>query len=159
MIICIDFDDTIVSQAGRSYEDVTTPLRLLSGVKTALKAFKRAGHILILYSARSNRAIREDAQLDPLVRKGIIKPSQNWDKAKGIAHARYLQMVDFVATELPGLFDVIDDGRQGKPQADLFIDDKCVQIGHGVFGSNWSRLTLIYGEPIYGSEESNNVPS
>lgn len=159
MIICVDFDDTIVSQSGRSYEDVTTPLKLISGAKIALKAFKRAGHILILYSARANRAIREDMQLDPLIRMEIKRPIRNWEKARDIAQARYLQMVDFVNTELPGLFDVIDDGMQGKPLVDLFIDDKCVQLGHGVLGTNWSRLTSIYGEPVYGSEESSNVPA
>jgi hypothetical protein len=126
MIVAVDFDGTIVS-ADHPYGDLKTPLKLLPGAKQALTKLKRRGYVLLLYSARANRAIREDPQLDPLIRAGVR--TTTWHKfelLQALSKARYEQMLSFVAEELPGLFSAIDDGVQGKPEADLFIDDKIV---------------------------------
>lgn len=152
MIIALDFDGCIVSMAGRAYNDVTTPLKFMPGAKRALLSLRRAGHTLLLYSARANRAIRLDPQMDPLVRAGVRrvhKPA--WEEDSALNEARYQQMVDFVAVELPGVFAAIDDGMQGKPCADLFVDDRALRYGHGVAGMGWNEIAHIYGEPVYGS--------
>ena len=51
-------------------------------------------------------------------------------------------MLKFVELELP-MIDLIDDGRQGKLLADLFIDDRAVA---SVIGVNWDTIALLYGE-------------
>ncbi len=57
-------------------------------------------------------------------------------------------MVDFVNWQLPGVFDAIDEGDQGKPLADLFIDDKVLNIVHagGPLSSGWNWVARTYGE-------------
>jgi len=156
VVICIDFDDTVVSQAGRAYEDVTTPLRLMSGARLALASLRRAGHTLLLCSARANRALRVDPMLDPLVRAGKRRFSRpEWERQQPVHEARYQQMLAFTAKELPGVFDAIDDGVQGKPHADLFLDDKAMRIGPGVLGATWLVVAQVYGEPVYRQEIAN----
>jgi hypothetical protein len=54
-------------------------------------------------------------------------------------------MVDTVEYGLAGIFDAIDDGRQGKPMADLFIDDKGIKFG-GPDGMDWPAIADLYGE-------------
>ena len=61
--------------------------------------------------------------------------------------ARYDQMVAFVGRELPGVFDAIDDGAGGKPNVDLFIDDKCLRFGRGMHAAGWRELAHWYGDP------------
>lgn len=147
MIIAVDFDDTVVSQNGRDYADVKTPLRPLAGAFDALFALKKAGHTLILFSARANRSLLDDPYLDPLVRVGKRKIDiAVWERERAVAYARMTQMVEFVSRELPGIFDVIDDGQQGKPHADLFVDDKALRLGHGAGGFSWQSLRQMYGE-------------
>lgn len=146
MILALDFDGTIVRD-DRPYADTTTPLVFLPGAKEGLHALKRAGHTLLLYSARTNRALLYTPEHDPLVRAGIRKPDlARWEKERPIHWARYFQMMAFVRTQLPGVFDVIDDGLQGKPCADLFLDDRALRFGFGADALGWDQIALLYGE-------------
>ena len=152
-LIAIDFDNTVVEQDGRDYEDVTTPLRFLPGAYAGLLALKAAGHILLLYSARANRAHRVDPNLNPLVRAGIKKIDiDRWMKNQPLNEARYQHMISFVEEELPGIFDAVDDGLQGKPSADLYLDDKALGLGYGAHAVDWDEVTRMYGdlEVAYG---------
>ena len=147
MIIALDFDGTVVDDS-RPYADTTSPLRLLPGAKEGLAALKKARHTLILWSARSNRALREDPALDPLVRAGVKKLDRAaWEEARPIHQARYQQMISFVKRDLPGVFDAIDDGMVGKVSADLFIDDKALRFGRSLSGSSWPTIAVQYGVP------------
>lgn len=153
MVICVDFDDTIVSQAGRSYEDVTTRLLFMPGAKEGLLSLKKAGHTLVLFSGRANRALRVDPELDPLVVAGVKRVDRAWwEKNRVVNQARYDQMVEFVGKYLPGVFAAIDDGMQGKPHADMYLDDKAMRYGHGVLGVPWVRVAQMYGEPVYNND-------
>jgi hypothetical protein len=141
-LICVDFDGTLISN-NRPWDDIEVPLELLPGALAGLKALKAAGHTLLLYSARANRALMYMPEFDPLVRSGDVSGSR-FDRTKQIAADRFRQMQEFVELELPGIFDGIDDGRQGKPDADLFIDDKAVTFGPR--GMNWRQIANIYGD-------------
>lgn len=147
MLIGVDFDGTIVRQ-DRPYADTTTPLAFLPGAREGLYALKRAGHTLILYSARTNRALLYTPEHDPLVRAGIRKVNlARWEAERPIHWARYFQMRAFVAAYLPGVFAVIDDGIQGKPLADLFIDDRALRYGFGHDAVGWQGIALLHGLP------------
>lgn len=146
MIVCIDFDSTIVRQ-DQPYNDTTSPLQFMPGARPALAALKAAGHALVLWSSRANLALRENPELDPLVRAGVRKFNpRHWKASVEINRKRYDQMVEFVARELPGIFDAIDDGRCGKFAADLYIDDRALTFGHRLAGLDWSEIAHIYGE-------------
>ena len=124
MWIVIDFDGTIVLPVGDS-GDPLDPVQLQPGVVDGLMSLKRAGHKLLLYSARANRSIRIDPWLNPLIKNGALELDlDKWQRNQPIYEARYQQMVDFVGKMLPGMFDGIDDGQQGKPNVDMFIDDR-----------------------------------
>ena len=154
MIICIDFDETIVDNAGREYSDTTTPLRLMPGAKQALKSLKRAGHMLLVFSARANRALLANPMLDPLARVGKRRVNNEaWKKSQPVNIARYEQMVTFCRQELAGLIDAVDDGAVGKPSCDLFIDDRALRYGHGQLGLLWGDIARIHGEPVYETAE------
>jgi hypothetical protein len=148
MIIAIDWDGTVVMQ-DLPYADTTTPPTFVPGAVEGLMALKRAGHKLVLYSARANRSLREDPYLDPLVRAGIrIVDEEAWLTDRVLHQARYDAMVAFVSAALSGVFDVIDDGEQGKPNVDLFIDDRMALA----LGVNWSMIASVYGDPDSGIE-------
>lgn len=140
MIIAIDFDGTLVE---RGPYDATTPLVLKRGAKMALVSLKRAGHILVLWSARTNRALLYNSEFDPLVRAGVVGDAQD-DATRELHADRLRQMYHFVETQLDGLFDAIDDGRQGKIEADVYIDDR--SIGFGMRGIDWPEIAGLYGE-------------
>lgn len=145
MVIAVDFDGTLVSQ-DRDYNDLTTPLELLPHAKEALQSFKRAGHLIVLFSARASRALLEDPELDPLVRAGKKKLNRGaWEKQKDLHRARYQQMVDFVESNLKQEIDAIDDGKQGKPQAGIFIDDRALRYGSTMGGHTWNWFIDRYG--------------
>jgi hypothetical protein len=148
MFVAVDFDGTIVVQDGRPYEDVTTPLRFLPGAKEGLLALRRAGHVLMLWSARSSRALLYDPSHDPLVRAGVrrIDPRQ-WRASLPINRARHQQMLDFVRRELPDVFAVLDGGAGEKPHCDLFIDDKAVRMGRGPGALDWAEVAELWGAP------------
>jgi hypothetical protein len=143
MRIAVDFDGTIVTQ-DRPYNDVTTPMEFMPGAKEALQALRRAGHILLLWSARASRALLYDPNLDPLVRARAVEVNrQAWLDSRALHRARYDQMIQFVNQELPGIFDAIDDGLGGKPSVDLFIDDKAMAFRGP---ATWARVQRVYGE-------------
>lgn len=144
MILAIDFDGTIVSQ-DRDYDDLKTPLQFMPGALDALRAMKKAGHILIVNSARSRLSLREDWRLNPLWIGGHVPFSEErWVKSLPINQARYQQMLDFVTEHLNGIVDCVDDGRQGKIHADLFIDDRNLAY-EGLAGS-WDEIVAILAE-------------
>lgn len=142
MFIGVDFDNTICDQ-DRPYDDLITPLKMLPGARYGLEALKRAGHFLVLISARNNLALREDPKLDPLVRAGLRKPAPDLE----LNQARWEQMLDFVEDELPGIFSAIDDGKCGKYSVDLMVDDRALRIGRGHQAMTWKQIAHLYGQP------------
>ena len=129
------------------YSDVTTPLRFIEGAREGLAALKRAGHVIVLYSTRANRSGLESPTLDPLVRAGIKRVHQAaWERSQPLEHARLAQMLEFARTELHGLIDVVDDGQQGKPRADVFIDDRAIALGASVGTVGWNEIARRFGE-------------
>ena len=142
MIIAVDFDGTIVSDDAE-YDDITTPLQFLPGAREGLLALKKARHTLLLWSARSNLALRHNWRLNPLWVRGPFD-AERWKKNRPLQEARYKQMCDFIAKELPSVFAYIDDGTQGKPLCDLFLDDKAVREV-GVFGFDWRPVVAAWG--------------
>ena len=146
MIICIDFDSTLVDEWGRRFSDTTSPLKLMHGARKALEGMRAAGHHVVVYSARANRALRIDPELDPLARAGVVKVDRKaWDAEQPLHEARYQQIVQFCATQLKGLVDAVDDGGQGKPVADVYIDDRALRFGGGVDGYNWFDIARQFG--------------
>lgn len=147
MKIAIDFDGTIVDDS-HSHRDLSTELTFTPGAEAALRSLKAADHILILYSARANLAIRWDWQHNPLWALGL-DPSfsvRAWKKQRPLNQARFQQMLDFVETRLPGVFTFIDYGNQGKVLADLFIDDRALKYGGGWRAVPWSIISRTYGD-------------
>jgi hypothetical protein len=148
MRIAVDFDGTIVSQ-DRPYNDLSSPLEFIPGAKEGLLSLRRAGHSLLLWSARASRALLADPNLDPFVRAGVVKSNRShWLESRHLHRARFEAMVEFVNRELPGVFDAIDDGLAGKPSVDLFVDDRSM-VMRGP--ATWSRIARTYGEaePLY----------
>jgi len=151
MIIAVDFDGTLVQNTSGGN------LLIMPGARAGLASLRAAGHVLLVYSARANRAQREDPQLDPLVRVGVRKPaSGDLQASQAHAQARYLEMVEFVAREFPGVFAAVDDGAQGKPLVDLFIDDLAIRFGHGATALGWRAIASIWGEPVYSRAEDHS---
>jgi hypothetical protein len=153
MRIAIDFDGTLVDD-DHDY-DLKTPLKLKRGALKALQALHAAGHVLILYSSRANRALWEDWRLNPLWANGVLRfDPVAWERNRGLNRARYEQMVTFVGAELRGLFAAVDDGRQGKVMADMYIDDRAVTYGMGTRAMSWSALAQQYGDEKLADEGS-----
>lgn len=145
MIFAIDFDGTIVQQTN-AYDDVETPLEFMPGAERTLHALKTAGHVLLLWSARSSRSLLVDPALDPLVRAGVRAVNMDqWRKSQQINIARHKQMLAFVANNLPGVFDAIDDGACGKPSCDRFIDDRAIGLGRGAGKLPWAEIADLWG--------------
>ena len=142
MIIAVDFDNVCVEPS--RFDDVVTPLRLKSGAVAGLRSLRRAGHLLVLWSTRSNRSLMYLAEFNPLVRVGAIGDASS-DATRALHAARYRQMLAFVASEMAGIFHAVDDGRQGKMDADLYIDDRAMSFG-GARGWSWSEIASLYGE-------------
>ncbi len=142
MIFAINFDGTVVQDS--------EPLTLVPGAKRALQALKAADHVLLLYSSRANLAERIDPNFNPLVRaKRIEIDIDHWRKhEQPVAEKRYQDMLAFVEKQLPGLFDAIDDGVQGKPVADIFLDAKAWRLAHGgeLDTLDWRRIAQRYGD-------------
>lgn len=154
MLIAVDFDNVIVMSKGRAYTDTITPLQFMPGAKEGLQALKRAGHRLLVYSARANRALLFTPEWDPLVRAGVKRPHEvTWAQSKELHWDRYRQMCNFCATELAGVIDAVDDGLQGKPLADVFIDDRALTYGEGADRIGWPQIAVLYGAPSAAPEE------
>lgn len=143
MRIAIDFDGTIVKD-DKAYDDLETPLELVEGAEAAIHALARAGHHLIVYSARANLAIREDWKRHPgWLERGYAPPG--WESSARLNELRYQQMVQFILARFgTKTFWYIDDGRQGKVSADLFIDDRAFPGGT----PDWETLAYNYGEVL-----------
>ena len=142
MIISFEFDGVIVRDDTRAFDDIETPLELIPGATLTLKSMRRAGHTLLLYSDRANRAHRVDPRLDPLVTAGVIKVDPVlWKEQQGFYESRYQEMLAFVLAHLPGVFHAIDDGLQGKPVVDLHIDAKALAFRQ----SGWPGLMQCFG--------------
>lgn len=119
----------------------------MPGAKEALVALRRAGHVLLLWSARMSAALLVDPSLDPLVRARVRRIDQtSWEHSLSLNQARCQQMLDFVERELPGIFAAIDDGAGGKPQVDCFVDDKALRVGYGPGAGSWARIAHLYGQ-------------
>lgn len=158
MLIAVDFDNTVVVEVGSAAPLRVRPLRFQPGAREGLLALRRAGHTLILWSARGNRSLLFTPEWDPLVRAGIRKPDlTRWERERPYHWGRWRQLQRFVAKYLPDVFAVIDDGLQGKPLADLFIDDKVLAYGTGAGAVGWSGIGMLYGEPPRLLKETSNV--
>jgi len=149
MKIVVDFDGTIVND-DHDYYDLITPLALKPGAREALRALHRAGHELILSSGRANRALRLDWRLNPAWRDGLVPfDVERWSRNQGLNQARYVQMVEFVRTHLPGIFVFVDDGVQGKVSGDLYIDDRGLRYGAS---TGWPEIAVAYGDEAEGDD-------
>ena len=142
MRIALDFDGTIVNDE-HAYDDLETPLEFLPGEFEAISALKAAGHILILWSGRSNTALRWDWQHNPLWAMNPAFDVEKWEANKIVNQKRFQQMLDFVEENLPDVFTYVDFGNQGKVSADLYIDDR---TGNG--RPDWDWIRTAYGEPL-----------
>ena len=141
MRFAIDWDGTVVKQDGRAYEDVVSPMVFLPFAKEGLHSLKRAGHLLLLWSARASPSHVEDPQLDPWVMAGVRKVNVGaWQGSLQLNRARLQQMIEFVTRELPGVFDAVDYGHGGKPSVDRIIDDLAGPV-------DWREIAAEYGEP------------
>lgn len=141
MIIAVDFDGTVIERP-KDPGDLEEVWVVMPGAREALSALKVAEHTLILTSCRANLACRKDWRLNPLWKSGQVpldKPY--WAEERAQWEAGYRRMVEFVAKELPDVFDAIDDGEQGKVLADLYLDDKGYRIGFG----SWAEVAEEYG--------------
>lgn len=139
MKIAVDFDGTIVLQ-DKPYAQIDGQFNFVLGAKEALASLKAAGHILLLWSARSSLHHRFDVALDPLHH---VRP---WTPRPGFYETnelRFQEMCEFVGRELPGIFDAIDDGRTGKPTVDLFLDDRALRVAGT--GLAWSEIAEMHG--------------
>jgi hypothetical protein len=144
--IAVDFDG-VIAQHSAVYS-VTSPLVLVPYAREGLLALKAAGHRLLLWSARASKALREDPSFDPFVRArgGLSSASMSrWQAARPLHQARYERMLEFVARELPGVFEAVDEGHGGKPIVDLFIDDRCLRFGSAGDGWSWDEIAGVYG--------------
>jgi len=138
MLIAVDFDGTIVDDA-HAYDDLKTPLRFMPKARESLLALKAAGNVLILYSGRANPWLLRNPEMDPLVIAGLRKPKDN-PANRELNRARYTQMLDFVKRELPDVFALVWE-HQGKPSADVFIDDRAAPFREG----GWAAIAATYG--------------
>jgi beta-phosphoglucomutase-like phosphatase (HAD superfamily) len=143
MIICVDFDNCVIQPC--AFDASHTEMKLVPGAVEALQQLRKAGHLLVLYSARANRSLRDDPFLNPLIRTGAIKLDRaRWEAEAPAYRARYRSMLTFLADNLPHLFHSIDDGSQGKPDADLFLEGLGRTMDH--HGGAWRRVMHAYGE-------------
>ena len=151
MIVGIDLDGTLVRSDGRRFDDTTSALDFAPGAEPALRSLKAARHVLLLLSSRANRALREDPELDPLIAAGVVRCDRAaWARAQPLHVARYDQMRAFWRERCQGLIDAVDDGRQGKPLCDLFLDDKAFRGGGGLRPGTyewWWEVAMQYGDP------------
>jgi hypothetical protein len=63
----------------------------------------------------------------------------------------------FVAAELPGVFDAVDEGAQGKPIGDYIVDDK--SINPTLPGYDWGWIASTFGEPVLDAAPRGLLPS
>ena len=143
MIVAMEFDGVVVRDDDHDFDDTETPLTFLPGARAGLRSMRLAGHVLVLFSARANRSLRIDPMLDPLVFCGVTRLDvEQWRVEAPIYQSRFEQMLSFCESHLPGVFHAIDDGAQGKPLADLFIDRRAFAYRPT---DGWLRIASMYG--------------
>lgn len=126
MKLAIDFDETLATG---------NPPVLRPGASDALRAMKKAGQHLILYSAR----LTPDGAAPFL----DDEAARFWQYGEVPARTRYQwELVDQMRGLLKaeGLWELFDEAwtSPGKPLADAFIDDLTVE-------PNWALLRAQYG--------------
>lgn len=142
MIIAVDYDGTVVEDGAP-----LDPPKVRAGAKAALVALRRAGHVLVLFSCRSNAAHRLNWRLNPLWTEAIIPFDEaDWERQREIWEAMHQLMIKHVEEELPGVFHVVDQGLQGKPVADVYLDDRAFRMSR----RSWPEVAMLYGEPEVG---------
>jgi hypothetical protein len=134
LVLAIDFDGTLV-------EENPPPMHWLPYAKESLYSLKRAGHTLVLYSARLTPryelAPTPSARMEAAEfwRTGNLPTdvTEQWD--------RCVQMRTFLMRE--HVWDVFDAVWQnpGKPPADKFIDDRFED-------PNWVDIYRYLGVPL-----------
>lgn len=114
MKMCFDLDGTIAKNKvqGQDYSEVEP----MSDVVETMKALKSVGHYLIIYTARNMNTFNNNIGRITAVQAPIIL---EWLKKWGIPY---------------------DELIFGKPNADIFIDDK------GFKFTNWKEIKSIFGE-------------
>jgi len=117
-VVAVDFDG-VLAEMVPTYD--AAPPRPRPGARRLLQALKRAGWRVLIWSARANRALRFNHDLDPLGLAARRHPDH------ALEQARYRAMVDCCEREFAGLYDAIDDGAQGKPEVSYYIDDRALR--------------------------------
>lgn len=154
MIVCVEFDGALVVKGAQAYGDVVTPFTPIKGALQGALGLKAAGHEMLLYSARANRAARFAPWLDPLAPEELDElpnggPDYTAIEARQrvceVERQRFEHMVRWVMATLPNVF-VIDDGAQGKPFADLYIEPNGVRLGADRFALDWVQVVRTWGD-------------
>ncbi len=126
MRVCIDIDGTLceIKQAHQTYADVQP----LAGAVEQLKAMRDAGYYIILATARHMKTC--DANV------GMVIARQG---------KTLLQWLDDHQIEY-------DEIWFGKPNADLYIDDRALR-----FNNNWHEINIKHLEQLVKPESQNAV--
>jgi hypothetical protein len=108
--VIVDFDDTVARDA---YPDIGEPC---PGAREALSRLVDAGYDVVLYTCRMARNDgRPPGEADK--HKRMIA---EWMEGNGIPYTR------------------IEDGLEGKPRADAYIDNKAIHYGGGE--ADWDSI-------------------
>ena len=101
--IVVDFDKTVAEDR---YPGIGRPM---PGAKRALKRLKDAGYEIVIFSCRLTTDPGKPAD-EPVQQKAKIEA---WLREQGMP------------------FDRVEDGKDGKPHASHYIDDKALHYGGG----------------------------
>lgn len=141
MRIAIDFDDTIVKQ-NKPYAQTDGKFDFMPGAKVGLYELANAGHRLLLWSARASLHLRKNWRLDLFRSKPPRSDEEGMKAYYALNEARFVEMVNFVDVQLPGVFFAVCQGNGSKPSVDLFIDDKALHFGGG---NGWPEIAANLG--------------
>ncbi len=145
MIISVEFDRALAAPHAYAAEEV----RLRQSAVNALVALRRAGHVLIVTSPRSNLAARVDPSLNPLVRAGAVRiDPKTWAASRETHSRRYTAMLRALKP-LGALIAAVDDGAQGPLLVDMAITGDTVVNGRSMATEPrraWAELALTYGD-------------
>ena len=101
MVVAVDFDGTIVDNSHPSVGAIKP------GVKAALAALRAQGHIIVIWSCRTN----------------LVPYKQSEENHRKCIEDMFNALVD---NDIP--FDYIDNGMQGKVAADVYVDDRSLRF-------------------------------
>jgi len=144
MKICVDFDGTVVEENGEFYSGGgPEKFEFIPFAQQALRALHRAGHFLILSSCRANREKRFGPEIfiDDTIPTDWRVVEKRLELCT-IHQRRFEGMRQFIRSNLPGVFDVIDEGTLGKPIADLYFDNRAFLVRGA---REWERVGNLYG--------------